>query len=245
MKRPPRADLVLPVAPGRERRHKIARLGVAVGMLIGTFTACTTGSAGPSSSTPAPATRTVITGTRTPQGTTFTPAPATSAARLRGTSAPKGEKFARCPYIRTGLDQDGYSSGTTLANLEGDRVGHTTVLTGYTPVGCRFYFTNSYSGVSHEAVADILPTTFTTAAAAHNALVLTAKAGRSGSLQGQPQFVAGVDGIQYQTRFFGPDGDKDWAFAFAKGKVLVVVHTQQTDSPLNALLIGKAIVGKF
>ena len=221
---------------------------VALAAAGAVLAACTAGSAtsgGRTTPQPSPGTRTVVTGTRTPPGSRFTPVPATSAARLRGTSAPKGEKFARCPYIRTGLDQDGYSSGNTLANLEGDRVGRTTVLTGYTPVGCRLYFVNSYNGVLHEAVADILPTTFGSAAAAHNALVLTARAGRSGSLSSQPHFVPGVDGVQYQTRFFGPDGDKDWAFAFAKGEVLVVVHTQQSDSPLNALLIGKAIVGKF
>lgn len=217
---------------------------VAAGAVLAACTAGSATSGDRSRPQPTPGTRTVIT-TVPPAATAYTPAPATSAARLRGASAPKGERFARCPYIRTGLDQDGYSSGATLANLEGDRVGRTTVLAGYTPVGCRFYFINSYGGVLHEAVADILPTTFATPAAAHNALVLTADAGRSGSQQSQPHFVPGVDGIQYQTRFFGPDGDKDWAFAFARGKVLVVVHTQQSDSPLNALLVGKAIVGKF
>ena len=71
----------------------------------------------------------------------------------------------------------------------------------------------------------------------------TAQAGTN--LAVTKNFVPGVDGIRYQTRFFGPDGEKDWAFAFAKGKVMVVVHTQQNDASLNGALIGKAIVDKF
>ena len=62
---------------------------------------------------------------------------------------------------------------------------------------------------------------------------------------GRPGFVPGVDGILFQTAFFAPDRGKDWAFAFAKGRVLVVIHTQQTNSPLNAELLGKAVVARF
>jgi hypothetical protein len=58
-------------------------------------------------------------------------------------------------------------------------------------------------------------------------------------------FVKGVTGIRYRTKFFGPDGKKDWAFVFAKGKVMVIVHTQQTNASLNAQAIGRAIVRKF
>ncbi len=102
------------------------------------------------------------------------------------------------------------------------------MLTGYHPVGCRFYFAYSYGDTRHEAVADILPTTFATAAAAHNALVLTARGGR------EPAECAELRPRRRRhpvpDAFFGPDGTHDWAFAFAKGKVLVVVHTQQNDS---------------
>ncbi len=198
---------------------------------------------------PTPSTRTV-TGTRTltqpPSGASFTPAPAATVAPLPGGGkAPKGEKFAHCPYIRAGLNEDRSGSGANIADIEGDRVGRTTVLTGYRPVGCRFYFAYSYGNTRHEAVADILPTTFPTAAAAHNALVRTAQAGRPGSQQSAPRFAPGADGVSYQTKFFGPDGNRDWAFAFAKGTVLVVVHTQQNDSEINARNIGTAIAGKF
>jgi hypothetical protein len=170
---------------------------------------------------------------------TYRPAPAASVKPLPAGEKPRrGEVERSCPYIEAGLDQQP-TAGPNVADIEGDRVYRTTVLTGSTPVGCRFYF--AYA--AHEAIADILPTTFATAAAAHNAMVLTAEGG--GRPDPRPGFVAGVDGILFRTRFYGPDGAKDWAFVFAKGPVMVVVHTQQTNSPLNAELLGKAVVGKF
>jgi hypothetical protein len=57
--------------------------------------------------------------------------------------------------------------------------------------------------------------------------------------------VKGVTGICFKTKFFGPDGAKDWAFAFAKGKVLVVIYTQRFDTSRNALYIGRAVAAKF
>lgn len=204
---------------------------------------CTPGGSGGGSS-PAPSpdgtrTRTTIVGTRTPSSVPFTARPVASVKPLPpGKHAPNGETDKRCPYLRSGLNQ-GSGGGVNLADIEGDRVGRTTVLTERKPVGCRFYF--AYP--PYEAIADILPTTFLTATAAHNALVRTARAGTA--LISEPHFVDRIDGIRYRTKFFGQDGARDWAFAFAKKTVLVVVHTQQNDVSLNALLIGKAIVGKF
>jgi hypothetical protein len=169
---------------------------------------------------------------------TYTPAPVTSVPVRPADGTPKGEIAKPCPYIRTGLDQDPQTSQPNLADLEGDRVGLTTVLPKYRPVGCRFYF-----AYGSQAIADILPTTFASPAEAYDAMVATGKRGRTAA--GHPDFVPGVDGISYQTRFFGPDGDTDWAFVFAKGDLLVVVHTQQTNSPNNALYIAEAIVGKL
>jgi hypothetical protein len=210
--------------------------------LLVTLTACTSSAhstPAPTSPPPSQRTRTVVE-TRTPTpSTTFTPAPVTSVRPLRpGQPAPKGEKNARCPYIRSGLDEDP-TRAPNVADIEGNRVYRTTVLTTRTPVGCRFYF--EYG--DHEAVTDIVPTTFAGAADAHNALVRTAQAGRG--VTAYPHFAPGVDGISYQTRFYGPDGDRDWAFAFAKGRVLVVVHTNQDNNSLSARLLGRAIVGKI
>jgi hypothetical protein len=176
--------------------------------------------------------------TATPTGG-FRPEPATSVPPLAPGSAPrKGEKQRRCPYIRTGLDQDS-GGGVNLADLEGDRIYRTTVLTRYRPVGCRFYF----YAPPYEAVADIRPFRFRTATEAYNAMVLTARSGRHAIPE--RNLVPGVTGVSFQTRYFGPDGPRDWAFAFAKGNVMVVVYTQRDDTSRNAVYIARAVAAKF
>lgn len=182
----------------------------------------------------------VVTATRTPTNSaTVPPAAAATVPPLSPGSKPhQGEIDKRCPYIRSGLNEDN-GGGANVADIEGDRVYRTTVLTRDQPHGCRFYF----YAPPYEAVADIRPTTFPTATAAHNALVRTAQAGSEQI--SEPNFVKGVDGIRFRAKFFGPDGKRDWAFAFAKGKVLVVVHTQQTNVSLNARLLADAIVARF
>ena len=54
-----------------------------------------------------------------------------------------------------------------------------------------------------------------------------------------------MDGICFTTKFFGPDGAEDWAFAFAKGRVMVVVYTQRTDTSRNALYLAQAIAAQI
>jgi hypothetical protein len=220
----------------RHRGHSRALGWASVALTTVLVAGCTS-----STSAPAPTIThvetTVVTRPPTPVPT-YKPAPVSSVPVRPGSATPKGEIAKRCPYIRTGLDQDPPTNLPNLADLEGDRVGLTTVLPKYRPVGCRFYF-----AYGSQAIADILPTTFASHTEAYNAMIATAKQGRTET--GHADFVAGVDGISYQTRFFGPDGDTDWAFVFAKGDVMVVVHTQQTNSPNNALYIAQAIVGKF
>ncbi len=208
----------------------------ALAALALALAACTSGSR------PAPTTSThTSTVTRThhvPAPKTYTPAPATTVApQPAGSKLPKGEVERSCPYIKGGLDSEP-TNGPNVADSEGDRVGRITVLTRLRPNGCRFYF--SYS--PNEAVADILPSTFKTHVAARAAMILTARAGAQP--ESYPNFVKGVTGISYRTRFYGPDGRRDWAFVFAKGKVMVVVHTQQEIS-FNARAMAKAIVDKF
>jgi hypothetical protein len=180
-----------------------------------------------------------VTATRTPPPprSTFTPAPARSVAPLVAGARPaRGEVEKPCPYIKSTQDQDPKHS---LAVLEGDRVYRTTVLTRLKPVGCRFYFW----ALPYEAIADILPRRFATATEAYNAMVRTGDAGHQA--EGQPNFVPGIDGVLYRTRFFGPDGARDWAFVFAAGRTMVIVHTQRDDIALNALLIARAIARRF
>jgi hypothetical protein len=120
-------------------------------------------------------------------------------------------------------------------------VFRTSTLTALKPVGCRFYF---YAG-PYEAISDILPTTFANPTDAYNAMVATGAAG-TGTL-GVKDLIPGVDGVLYKTQFFGPDVAKggDWACAFAKGNVMVIVHTQQTNVSFNARSIATSIAPKF
>ena len=151
---------------------------------------------------------------------------------------PSGEVDGSCPYLKAGLNIEPDSTGNDFAELEGNRVQRVTRLTSLKPVGCRFYFQNDY-----HPTGDILPSTYSTAREAYNAMVATAQAGTS--VQGVPSFVAGVDGISFQTRLNSPDAGQDWAFAFAKGKTLVVIRTDQINISANAEFIARAIVNKF
>jgi hypothetical protein len=209
---------------------------------IATLAACLALAACTSSTShnpPAPTsggTRTIV-HTTTPTVTNFKPPAPASVHPLTGDAAPKGEKFARCPYIRSGLNADD-GSGVNMAKLEGDRVSRSTLLTRYKPVGCRFYF-----AYGTQAISDIRPYTFATTTQAFNAMVLMSRTGHDAITE--RDFVKGLTGISFRTKYFGPDGDRDWAFAFAKGKRMIVVYTQQNDTSRNALYIAQAIAPKF
>jgi len=159
----------------------------------------------------------------------YVPAPATAVAPLGRSNAPmpSGETEGPCPYI----------ANADLADAEGDHVYRTSVVTTTNPVGCRFYF----YAAPYQAIADILPTTFADATDAYNAMVATA----GPSALPVQNLVPGVTAELFQTRFNSGDGDKDWACAFAKGRVMVVVHTQQTNISFNARAIAAAIAVKF
>jgi hypothetical protein len=163
----------------------------------------------------------------------FTPAPAATVSPLGDAHAamPAGEVEGTCPYI----------SNDAMADAEGDHVYRTSTLVNLKPVGCRFYF---YAG-PFEAISDILPATFATPTDAYNAMVATGAAG-TGTL-GVKDLIPGVDAVLYKTQFFGPDNAKggDWACAFAKGNVMVVVHTQQTNVSFNARAIATMVAPKF
>lgn len=219
---------------------KVSLVAVAVATALA---GCTSGE-----SAPAPTPQAVVTGTRTviTTRTVAPPSPGSAATSVAAFppdgKAPKGEVLKTCPYIKGGLDSEP-TSGPNVADIEGDRVGRITVLTDYQPVGCRFYFAYAYGDTDREAVADILPHTYGSATEARNAMIRTAGAGSEAFTV--RNFVPGVTGIRYRTRFFGPDGPRDWAFVFAKGTHMVVVHTQQTNASLNAQLLAAAIASKF
>jgi hypothetical protein len=144
-------------------------------------------------------------------------------------TVPAGEIEKSCPYI----------ANLEVADIEGDHVYRTVVLTTMNPVGCRFYFYAS----PFEAIADIEPTTFANPTLAYNAMVATGAAGK-GTFAAK-NIIPGVDGVTYQTTFFGPDRGTDYACTFAKGNVMVTVHTQQNDVSFNAKALAAAIAPKF
>ncbi|WP_375480003.1 hypothetical protein [uncultured Jatrophihabitans sp.] len=129
---------------------------------------------------------------------------------------------------------------TTFADLEGNRVGVVTVLTRYSPVGCRFYFANDSP---RHAVGDILPYTFSSVLAAKDAMALIGRVDTKAL--GYPNFLPGVDGISFQTKFFRPDGNNDWAFVFVKARTVVLIHTDQTDTSADARNIAAQIAKHF
>jgi hypothetical protein len=155
-----------------------------------------------------------------------------------GVPAPRGEKDRPCPYVKAGLNVTA-DTGVNMANLEGDRIYRTTILTALKPVGCRFYF----YAPPYVPEAEIAPRTFASHREAYDAMILTAQTGKN--LITEKDFVPGVDGICFQTKFFREDGDQDWAFVFAKGKVMVIVYAFQTNTSRNAFYIAKAIAKKF
>lgn len=213
-------------------RGGLGALTAALALLPAACTSST--SAAPSTPPDTTVTRTVV-ATRTPPVTVKALPQRTAAPLPPGRSTPRRSVEKRCPYIASSHSD----SPVSVEDIEGDRIYRTVVLTDHTPVGCRFHF----YAPPFEAIADIVPTTYRTATDAHNALVLTARTGTE--LITEHNFVPGLDGILFRTKFFGPDGARDWAFGFAKGRVLVIVHTQRKDTSRNALYLAQAIAPKL
>jgi hypothetical protein len=179
---------------------------------------------------------TTVTHTRSAPAPTYTPKPESTVAPLPPNTAPAaGEVEKACPYILSSQSQ----GPDSMADLEGDRVYRTTVLTNMNPVGCRFYF---WAG-PFEAISEIATQQFSSARDARAAMIATAKV--DSAAQGYPNLLPGIDAISYRTKFFGPDGNRDWACVFVKGSLLVKVRTQRSDTSLNARLIAKAIAPKI
>jgi hypothetical protein len=133
------------------------------------------------------------------------------------------ETEADCPWI----------DSKTAEDLEGNKVGKTTVLP-TDPAGCRFYFAYNLS----QMVMQITTQVFADPTDAFNAMVTTAQAGTNAAA------VDGIDGdgaVLYQTSFYPGDGPNDWACAFTKGRLLVIVHTNQTTPSTSARNVATAI----
>jgi hypothetical protein len=178
-----------------------------------------------------------VTKTLPPPAQTYTPPPPSTVAPLPPGAKPRaGEVEKRCPYIASTRAQN---ATVNVETINGSHVLRTTVLTGTSPVGCRFYF----YAPPYQALVDIVPQRFSTPTQARNAMVVLARTGTQAA--GLPQIVPGVDAVQFRTKFFASDGARDWACAFAAGNTMVVVYTDRDDQAFNAVQLAKAIAGKF
>lgn len=137
-------------------------------------------------------------------------------------SAPAGvrELPGPCPYI---ADQ-------VWADQEGNRVGRSVRLAS-DPVGCRFYFAYDAAQITGE----IRLQRFATATEAFNAVATAAT--------GHPEFVddrsIGDGSISIRTPL---QGTPTWECVFARGRLVVTVHTSQSDTSNNARTLARLIV---
>lgn len=171
-----------------------------------------TGLAGGGEISPAPTTVKTVAKTR-PKATRATSKPA----------GPVREVAGDCPYI----------TGHDLAQIEGDRFGHSTILT-TTPVGCRFYWQYDDNAI----ITEITVKTYPTATAAYNAMVLTAK--------GHPEVVSDADIGAGAVAVKAPlQGTLTWQCTFTKGRHVVTAHTRQESPSFNARTLARQVATKF
>jgi hypothetical protein len=140
------------------------------------------------------------------------------------TAAPLGpqEVEGECPYL----------TRQQASELEGNMVGRVTVVT-TDPPGCNFYF--AY-GDGH-MVLQISTQRFTDPIDAYNAMVTTANAGSNAD----PVEGIGDGAVLYQTGFYDLAAAQDWACAFVKGGLLVIVNTDQKSPSFNARAVAEAV----
>jgi hypothetical protein len=164
-----------------------------------------------------------------PPTPTFRPTPAADVAVLPDVgSLPAHWVDGACPYLhmRTAMD------------LEGNRIGRSTISQDR-PTSCTFY----YAYAPHRATLQVAPAYFATAVDAYNAMVLTGRAGTD--VDSRPGIAPGVDAVLYRTRFYAPDGGRNWACSFAKGTTMVTIRTDRTDTSFNAVEIATVVAAHF
>lgn len=152
-----------------------------------------------------------------------TSAPPTSAPPSTSTApAAPQEVEGVCPYL----------SAADASDIEGNKVGRVTVVS-TDPPGCNFYF--AY-GDGH-MVLKISTQRFTDPIDANNAMVRAAQAGSNAD----PVAGIGDAAVLYQVGFYDLDAAQDWACAFIKGGLLVIVNTDQKSPSFNARAVAEAV----
>lgn len=154
---------------------------------------------------------------------TVTVPPTASPTEPATSTPPPGpqEVEGDCPYL----------SKQEATNLEGNMVGRVTVVT-TDPPGCNFYF--AY-GDGHMTLK-ISTQRFADPIDAYNAMVLASQAGTNAD-----PFELGDGAVLYQVGFYDLDAAEDWAAAFVKGGLLVIINTDQKFPSFNARLVAEAV----
>lgn len=149
-----------------------------------------------------------------------------------------------CPYI----------SNDAARAAEGDRVGR-VMLTTTSPPGCNFYWQYDDSRM----ILQISVANYPSQTGAYNAMIrdtvaaperigvqaLIAQNGCSAETSQDDRPTSCVDAVLYRTTFYPPDGNRDWAAAFAKSSRVVTVRTQQDDVSFNAKNVAAQIAPRF
>ncbi|MHA3704469.1 hypothetical protein ACXR2U_20045 [Jatrophihabitans sp. YIM 134969] len=214
----------------------------AAGLLAAALTAATATACTASSNGPATTTSTIVTTSTAPPATTtpISEAPVAPAKPVQEVAAPDNT----CPYI----------SNDAARQAEGDRVGR-VMLTTTSPPGCNFYWQYDDSRM----ILQISVQNYPSQVGAYNAMIrdtiaaperigvqaLIAQDGCTAATTQDDRPEKCVDAILYRTTFYPPDGNTDWAAAFAKSKRVVTVKTQQNDVSFNAKNVAAQIAPRF
>jgi hypothetical protein len=154
-------------------------------------------------------------------------------------ASPTSSAVTQCPLVPLAV----------AASIIGQRLDHTTVQTsGGKTVGCKFYPIRTALATSEHLPAKGFPsaritlTTYPSAESARQVLAIVSRAGGSPSLQS----IDGLVAETFQTHFYPPDGEADWACAFIKGPKLITVLVAEPTSQgqTNAVALAEAFASR-
>src|SRR4051794_26030044 len=202
---------------------RVVAAAVAAAILAG----CTTSPAAPKGTAP------------NPTGTSAPPSRSTAAPGPVPTSAPPttAVRAAACPLVGTAF----------VRNTMGMRLGRLTVLrSGGRTVGCRFYalqgsalHNSEHLPGPRQPIVAVTTRPYASAAAAHNAFVRAARAGRNPA---QVPLGRGRVAVCYRTPFYPRDRGQDWACGISVGPLRVLVQTVDTTGTFGPAAVMKAVL---
>lgn len=221
------------------RRVTLRRKIAAVALVALTLAGCSSSAGSEASDPPASdgclSTGPAQTGGLAGGGGECIPATAPAATVPAATTPPSSTEPATSTAPPVAQEVEGdcpYLSREDASSLEGNMVGRVTVVT-TEPPGCNFYF--AY-GDGHR-VLQISTQRFIDPIDANNAMVLAAQSGSNAD----PVTGIGDAAVLYQVGFYDLDAAQDWACAFIKGALLVIVNTDQKSPSFNARAVAEAV----